>query len=368
MTANGCIDRASLSFTVFEEYQSGTGASINVCDSNVAFDLFDRLTGNPSTTGIWSGPNGYATTSHNALFDPMSSEAGIYTYRVPDNLNGSGTIMCSGNSAAISVTLHQTPNTGGDVLDSVCKSDLQVDLNDFLDASADSGGVFVDLDATNLLTGSMLDVSQLGAGAYNFQYEIQGHASCALSTSHMFLTVIEVGLPTATDQVFCASDGATVLDLQASNASNFSWYDTIDATSPLSFGTVLIDGEDYFVSAVDGNSCESARVSITVELLPIDHVDCDDCIKDGISPNNDNVNDEFDLCNLPVAFPDFEIKIYNRYGNIVYKGNKNTSLFKGVSNVALTIGKDLPSGVYFYVFDPKDGVTASFQGNFYLSR
>ena len=62
------------------------------------------------------------------------------------------------------------------------------------------------------------------------------------------------------------------------------------------------------------------------------------------------------------------IPSYNRYGTIVYNGNQNTPLFKGISNVALTIGEELPSGVYFYVFDPKDETTNPFQGNFYLSR
>ncbi len=367
-TANGCTDSANLSFTVFEAYQSGSGSLIDVCDDGAAFDLFDRLTGNPNTTGTWSGPNGYITTGHNAVFDPATSDAGAYIYTVPDNVNTSGVLMCSGNSTTITITGHQSLSAGNNVADLVCRSDLQVDLNNFLDATADLGGTFIDLDNTGVLTGSLLDVSQLNAGRYNFQYEIQGHNSCALSVSYMLITVAEAGMPTTANQTFCASEGATISNLQASGGVDYNWYDTAMATDALSFGTVLIDGEDYFVSALDGNGCESARTSITVTLLPIDHVDCDDCIKDGISVNNDNLNDEFGLCNLPVTFPNFEINIYNRYGSVVYKGNKNTPLFKGVSNVALAVGKDLPSGVYFYVFDPKDGTTTPLQGNFYLSR
>lgn len=367
-TANGCIDVAGLSFTVFESYQSGTGSSIDVCDSNATFDLFDRLSGNPNTTGIWSGPNGYTTAGHNSIFDPASSEAGTYIYTVPDNVNGAGTVMCTGNSSTMNITLHQGLSAGGNIAASVCRSDMQIDLNDVLEASADLGGFFIDLDNTNLLTGSILDVSQLNAGRYNFQYEIQGHASCALSVSQILINVIEVAVPTTSNQTFCSSDGATISDLQASGGVDYNWYDTETSIDALSFGTVLVDGEDYFVTALDVDGCESARTSMTVALLPLDHADCDDCIKDGVSVNNDGLNDEFDLCNLPVTFPDFKINIYNRYGSVVYKGNKNTPLFKGVSNVALTLGKDLPSGVYFYVFDPNDGETMPLQGNFYLSR
>lgn len=362
ISEDGCFDRASLSFIVYEEYQSGIGGAINVCNNNASFNLFDRLTGNPNTTGTWTGPNGYITTDHNAIFDPATSDDGQYTYTVPDN------VLCVGNQASITVTLFQSPNAGAGGLYSVCQSDVQIDLVNYLGSAADSGGSFRDLDSTNLLTGSLLDVSQLTAGTYDFQYEIQGHASCGLSTSQISITVEEVLPPSASNQIFCASDGATVSDLVASNGISYSWYDDVDATTSLSFSTVLIDGEDYFVAALDNNNCESSRVSITVTLLPIDHVDCDSCFKDGVSANGDGENDVFDLCNFPVAFPNFEINIYNRYGSVVYKGNQNTALFKGESNVSLSIGKTLPSGVYFYVFDPKDNATEPIQGNFYLSR
>ena len=362
ISVDGCFDRASLSFMVYEEYQSGIGGSIDVCNNNVSFNLFDSLTGDPNTTGTWEGLNGYTTIDHNAIFNPAFSDAGQYTYTVPDN------VLCIGNQASITVTLHQSPNAGSDILASVCQSDLQINLTNYLDSAADSGGTFVDLDSTNQLTGNLLEVSQLTAGTYNFQYEIQGHASCNLSTSQISITVDEVIPPSALNQTFCASDGATISDLVANNGVGYNWYDDENTDISLSFSTVLINGEDYFVTALDANNCESSRVSITVTLLPINHVDCNTCLKDGVSANNDGENDVFDLCNLPVAFPNFEINIYNRYGSVVYKGNENTALFKGESNVALTIGKELPSGVYFYVFDPKDNSTTPIQGNFYLSR
>ncbi len=367
-TPNGCIDQANLSFTVYEEYQPGIGSTIDVCNNNASFDLFDILTGHPNTNGTWTGPDGYTSVRPNAMFDPTLSVAGDYTYTVPDNTDASGTVFCSGSSATITVNTFQAPNAGNDMQASVCRSDLQIDLMDYLDSAADSGGTFVDLDGTNALTGSMLNVSQLNAGTYDFQYQIQGHASCNLSTALIAITIEVVPIASTTNQTFCASDGATIANLQASGAQDYNWYDTVNTQDALPFNTVLIDGEDYFVAAVNENGCESDRVSMIATILPLDHVDCDNCIKDGISVNGDNENDVFDLCNLPVAFPNFEINIYNRYGAVVYKGNKNTELFKGISNVSLTLGKELSSGVYFYVFDPKDGKTPAFQGNFYLSR
>lgn len=368
LTDKGCVDSANLSFTVYEEYTAGVDTLLDVCDNNGVFDLFDELEGNPSGTGTWTGPNGFVTTDYKAEFDPKTADAGVYTYTVPDNVTPEGTTMCSGSEATITVTLYKSPSAGEDVAYDVCRSDLEIDLIDYLDDSANSGGVFIDVDNGNSPIGSLLDVSQLVAGVYNFRYEIQGHASCLLDTALIEITISEVEVPTTSNQTFCAVDGETVNSLVANNGYDFNWYDTAIDTTPLPLGTVLINGEDYFVAALDENGCESPKIVMTVTILPFGDDNCESCIKDGISVNGDNVNDVFDLCNLPETYPNFELNIHNRYGVTVYKGTKSTPLFSGKSNVSGTLGKQLSSGVYFYVFDPKDGMTKPFQGNFYLSK
>jgi gliding motility-associated-like protein len=93
-------------------------------------------------------------------------------------------------------------------------------------------------------------------------------------------------------------------------------------------------------------------------------------IPDGFSPNNDGLNDEFYIKNIEDLYPNFELEIYNRYGNIVYKGNINTPRFNGKANQSTFIGKDiLPTGVYFYIVYFNDSEnTKPVQGRLYLSR
>lgn len=73
-----------------------------------------------------------------------------------------------------------------------------------------------------------------------------------------------------------------------------------------------------------------------------------DCvIPKGVSPNRDGLNDSFDL----LGFSVLNLKIFNRYGTLVYEhkeGYKNQWI--GQDNN----GRELPSGIYFYVFVTKD--------------
>ena len=70
-------------------------------------------------------------------------------------------------------------------------------------------------------------------------------------------------------------------------------------------------------------------------------------IPQGISPNNDDKNDAFDLTGLGVK----EIAIFNRYGTEVYRRKNYTNQWNGVSNG----GMELPDGTYFYVIDNGSG-------------
>lgn len=368
-TPEGCIDSANLSFILYEEYQSGTDATVEVCNDDDIFNLFNFLGSDVNTNGAWIGPNGFTASTNNVNFDPATFESGDYTYSVPDNGNGTD-IFCTGNQATVTVTVFQNANAGSDMLATVCKSDLQLDLLNILDPVADSGGVFQDINNTNALNGSILDVTGLDEGDYDFQYDVQGNNLCSVSSAILTITVVDVEVAQVQNQTFCITDAATISDIQIlNNVFDYNWYETSTSTNALPESTLLVNGEDYFIAALDANGCESVRSVVTITVLPFSDSACDDCeINDGISNNGDNENEELDLCNLPVVFPNFEIKVFNRYGTLVYKGNRNTELFNGTSNVSLTIGNTLPSGTYFYVFNPNDNTTSPFQGSVYLSR
>lgn len=103
-----------------------------------------------------------------------------------------------------------------------------------------------------------------------------------------------------------------------------------------------IDSFTYFIS----NGTLSDTATVTIEVL------CDDIfVFNGFSPNNDGRNETLFIRGIE-NFPNNEVRIYNRWGNLVYKaeGYTNDEGWTGTFE-----GKDLPDGTYFYIIDDGNG-------------
>jgi gliding motility-associated-like protein len=142
------------------------------------------------------------------------------------------------------------------------------------------------------------------------------------------------------------------------------WYDALTGGNAYSDTDVLVDGTIYYGASVAVSGCESSRLQVTVTICT------DVVIPDGFSPNNDGINDTFEIPNLAILFPNFKLEIYNRYGSLVYTGTRNTQNWEGTTTQkGLNLGdKLLPTGVYFYILDFKDGTRKAIQGRVYLNR
>ncbi|WP_430814850.1 gliding motility-associated C-terminal domain-containing protein [Carboxylicivirga sp. RSCT41] len=77
-------------------------------------------------------------------------------------------------------------------------------------------------------------------------------------------------------------------------------------------------------------------------------------IPNAFSPNGDGFNDEFVISQFKTEPSESKLEVYNRWGTLVYRsqGKKYTEDFwDGKSNAGMvTLGADLPSGTYYYVF------------------
>jgi gliding motility-associated-like protein len=75
-------------------------------------------------------------------------------------------------------------------------------------------------------------------------------------------------------------------------------------------------------------------------------------ITNSFTPNGDGINDTWILPNIDL-YPDFDLKIYNRWGNLLYEQNGLYTPWDGNYK-----GESLPSETYFYVLDLGNGLDA----------
>ena len=80
------------------------------------------------------------------------------------------------------------------------------------------------------------------------------------------------------------------------------------------------------------------------------------------TPNGDGKNDGFVIKNIE-NFPDNKLKIFNRWGNLVYEKNGYLNEFDGYANTGDQVGKSkLPSGTYYVVLEYGDQKTETYNG------
>ena len=160
--------------------------------------------------------------------------------------------------------------------------------------------------------------------------------------------------------MYCKNDADPLITIDPSFTSGGTFSATpnglsIDTTT----GEINLMGSSggvYTITyEIQQNGCSNAgahNVSLTVDASCVD-------IPRGFSPNNDGVNESFDLTGLDVR----SVIIYNRYGTEVYSFSGDyTNQWQGSSNK----GDKLPDGTYFYTITKADDSTVT--GWVYINR
>lgn len=112
---------------------------------------------------------------------------------------------------------------------------------------------------------------------------------------------------------------------------------------------------DYEILSLGGNKGDSEPGAISLDSYIL-------------SPNADGVNDTLIIENLQLS-PNNNLKIYNRYGVLVYEMENYNNQFDGKSNVDMVYQRPdgLAAGVYFYIIQLKD-LNQVHQGYMYITN
>jgi gliding motility-associated-like protein len=125
----------------------------------------------------------------------------------------------------------------------------------------------------------------------------------------------------------------------------YQWFEN-GTLIPGATGSVLgnlVEGNTYTVLVTTNQGCQL----LSNEYLYQGNLDD---TPEGISPNGDGINDQFEIPGL-APYPNNRLVIYNRYGTEIFVAEPYLQNWNGKG----PSGDDLPDGTYFYLLDLGDG-------------
>ncbi|MCC6253209.1 MAG: hypothetical protein IT238_12190 [Bacteroidia bacterium] len=268
----------SVTVTVVQPPNAGTGTSLTICTSHPSINLFDSLGGAPQPGGIWTGTN-LLTGGYLGTYNPVINGSGTYTYTV----NASS--PCTGNSTAtISVSVVPPPVASFVYASPLCKNNPNP-FPTFITGGV--GGTFsaspTGLVFVSTATGE-IDLAASLPGTYTITNTIAATAGCPQVTAN-FSFVLNTAPPltitsTPNPPIMCRGFSTVLLQVTPNNfAGGYVWGPVVGYVgySHVAIPTVTTT---YTVVGTHANGCtSSASVLITV-----------------IQPSNAGVSAVIDLC------------------------------------------------------------------------
>jgi gliding motility-associated-like protein len=184
--------------------------------------------------------------------------------------------------------------------------------------------------------------SGLSAGSYNII--ITDSNNCQADSAITLTEPDSLKLSFTVTQPFCTDmpDGSILLNVTGGAGSDYTYLWSDNSTTQNI--TTAVSGY-YSVTVTDENGC-SARDSVL--MTPVNEVCLN--IPNAISPNGDLINDVWNI-GLKDLYPLMEVKIFNRWGELVWKSEKGyPKPWDGRSKGSL-----LPLDSYHYTIDLHNG-------------
>jgi len=296
-TAGQCASIATLTITVNQSTTTPTFTAVAPICSGTALSALPT-TSNNGITGTWSPALDNTATT-------------IYTF--------TPTVGQCASIATLTITVNQSTTTPTfTAVDPIC-----------------SGGTLSALPTTsnNGITGTWSPALNNTATTI---YTFTPTAGQCASTTTLTITV-NASLD------FTISEGCDGINYTLSavqdNASNplYAWFDPAGTQIGTGSSVVISTPGVYELVVTQGGCSVPGSINVLSTYCGI---------QKGISPNNDGLNDNFDL----EAYNVKELKIFNRYGTNVYSKANYQNEWVGQSDN----GKELPDGTYYYVIDFAD--------------
>ena len=297
--------------------------------SGVTYTIYDAATGG----------NIIGTTPY--TFVPLSTDT---YYIIAENANGCVNL---GGAAEVDITVNALPIADAG-------NNVQICPGDNASITATGGGTY--LWSTTETTASITVTPSTDT---EYFVTVTNTAGCsAMDSVTVTIYTGASSLVAVLDSTFTEENEAVSIDVSSNDAGNINSVSILinpsNGTATASGTTVTYTPNADFIGtdtlvylvcdAFCTSYCDTAIVIIrVVENIPI-------FVPSGFSPNSDGINDEFVIEGLD-DYPENELYIYNRWGELVYYSKPYNNDWSGESNnnkLKLS-GDDVVDGTYFYV-------------------
>ncbi|MFN8349573.1 MAG: gliding motility-associated C-terminal domain-containing protein [Spirosomataceae bacterium] len=176
-----------------------------------------------------------------------------------------------------------------------------------------------------------------GAGTHLLTYRITGTSDCRSGSITRQAVVIPIVTPNLPTEIEVWRGGSVQLNADIGPGFSYTWsppafIDDVRSSKP----KVSPDANtQYQVRISGGYGCE---ISSSVKIIIKQKI----WIPDVFTPNGDGNNDTWDLKGLE-DYPDVEITVFNRWGEVIFYSKGYQKPFDGLRD-----GKPLPEGIYAY--------------------
>lgn len=359
-TLTGCSSSTiTIDVTVNETPVANASANPGtVCSSGTV-----NLNGNSSVSGstyTWSTGNGVNTSNQNQQnisFSASGLNTGNYTY----TLTVSSPEGCISSAVTTTLQIISLPNS------SFSLSPLSICQNSNASLTIDSpqSGTTYNWD----IGGSLINNSNpanIPASITNIPgtYTVTVISSIGTCTNSSTETLTVNTLPTISlinNNVTDCPGTDVHLDVSSPNSAyTYNWsYNNQSIGNGTGISVNSIGNTNtgiYTVFVTDSLGCVASTTAV------VNTKNCEIFIPEIFTPNGDGKNDTFVIKHIE-DYPNNNLKIFNRWGNLIYEKDGYNNEFDGHSNEsdALGTGK-LPVGTYYVVLEFNDGKTETYKG------
>lgn len=292
-----------------------------VCKGNLIL-----LTGTGGTQYQWTGPNGYtANGATPTLATNNSNQSGSY------NVTVSNAAGCSA-TASTNIIVRPSPLVTVSFTDSAVCSGGSIGLN------ATGANNYVWSPAAGLNNDAISN--PIASPSIGTSYKVVGTDATGCSDS-AFVNVNVYSRAIANagpDKTIILGSTATLSASIEGEFDSFEWLPSPDIPNPNFLQPIVAPQADatYTLSVTSKNGCGTSTDDVSVKLYS------GIFIPNAFSPNNDGLNDTWNIPALN-AYPDFELKVFNRHGQPVFENSQTNKSWDGLFK-----GQAADMGTYVY--------------------